>query len=279
MSRAPGDIDPKALDAGARKRRHPKLRDRPPAPATLKAEEAKALAKLKRLPSSPGIMFEPRQDGEPGWVRTAPHDDWDLWDAQMHVAFGSRSRALVSAFLGNLKRLCRSEWDDGVHAWKPNEQDLNAAIAFIADVQPQNAVEASLAAQMFAIQLLQLRLSAQAFNSGGMAMEKDVALASKLARTYTMQLDQLHSMRGGKKPTRQTIKVKRESHHHQHIHVHRGGGSGENDAQPHEPRAAAIEGRATMSGSGQGNGAVVPFPCNEGQGGVSQARRDKRGSA
>lgn len=249
MSRAPGDIDPKAMHAGVGKRRKRKRRDRPAPPAHLKADEPKALAKLKRMPLAPGIMLEPREDGEPGWVRTAPHGDWDLWDTQLHLAFGSRSRALVSAFLGNLKRLCRSDWDDGVAAWKPNERDLNAAIAFISDIQPRNAVEASLAAQMFAIQLLQLRLAGQAFNSGGMVMEKDAALASKLARTYTMQLESLNAMRGGKKPSRQSISVKRESHHHQHIHVHRGGE--ENDDRPQEPRADTIERSTALPSDGK----------------------------
>ncbi len=91
--------------------------------------------------------------------------------------------------------------------------------------------EAALAAQMVAVHWMQMRLAARALNQGYMILEKEAALAGKLARTYAIQLEALAKLKGKRRVTRQSIKVSRETHHHQHIHVHRG--TGENDGQPH----------------------------------------------
>lgn len=264
MTRCPSDVDPRNLhvEPGKRRRRR-KRRDLPDPPEHLKAGEAKSVAALRKMPGSPGILLEPRKDGQPGWVHTAPHSDWDLWDTQLHEAFGTRSRALVKFFLSELKRLCRSDFDHGVQQWKTNETDLNAVLALITDIRPRNAAETALAAQMVAVHLLTMNLARDAFNSGGMVMEKNAALMSKLARTYTMQLEQLRLMRGGKRPTiRQAITVKRESHYHQHQHLHDHRGGEKTEGQPHEARADAIEGRAALP-SPEPRGEVVRLPSRK----------------
>lgn len=277
MSRASGDIDPRRLDVEPkRRRRRRKDRAKPDPKPALKADEAKATARAKRRPLSPGVMLEP---GKHGWRTESPHNDPNLWELQLADAFGTRSHSVMRVFMRDLRRLCSQDWDEDLDRWKANETELNAALAMVADIQPQNTAEAALAAQMVAIHWMQMRLTQQALNNGGMIMEKDAALASKLARTYTMQLDALQGMRGGKKPSRQSIRVKRESHHHQHIHIHREGDAGKTDEQPQEARAATVEGRAALSGPREVHGQVVPFAGRAREEGLPQARRSKPRSA
>ena len=53
-------------------------------------------------------------------------------------------------------------------------------------------------------------------------MEREAAIASKLALTFAQQLDTLNKMRGKSKSTRQTITVSKELHQHVHYYHHRG---------------------------------------------------------
>ncbi|KRA81628.1 hypothetical protein [Altererythrobacter sp. Root672] len=254
---APSDIDPKALNVEPRKRRRPKLRNRPEPRPTLKSKQGATEKRLNAMPLSPGVMLEPTEDG---WLQTSPHNDLDLWEAQLHVALGTRSTSLVRVFIAQLKNLCRRDWDEDLQRWKWNETELNAALALVADVRPRNATEAALAAQMVAVHVLQMNLAMDAFNSGGMVMEKEAALVSKLARTFTMQLETLRSLRGGKRPTvRQSIKVTRETHYHKHEHLHDHRGVQELEEQPHEQHAEAITVRPALPSPNEG-GEVVPLP-------------------
>lgn len=271
MGRFPSDVNPRALNVDPDKKpRHRKRRGLPPPPDFLKAGEAKADAALRRLPASPGILLEPAKKGR-GWVNSAPHSDWLLWDTQLHEAFGTRSRSLVKVFLDQLKGLVATNWasEGETNDWKPNETELNAVLALVADIKPKNATEAALAAQMVAVHLVTMNLARDAFNHGSMVMEKSASLMGKLARTYTMQLETLRLLRGGKKPTiRQAITVKRETHYHQHVHDHRAaseaGGVHENEGQPYEAEGTrTIEGSATLRGEEPG-GDVVPITRNAG---------------
>jgi hypothetical protein len=198
---------------------------------------------------------------------------------QLAVAFGTRSVSLIETFVRQLKSLCPQDWDEDLGRWKTSEREWNALLAMVADHQPENASQAALAAQMASVHLMQMRLAKQALNSGGMVMEKDAALASKLARTFAMQCETMQALKGKKQTAKQSISVTRESHHHQHIHVHRDGGSEENDAQPQEARARTIEGCAALPGPREVNGKVVPFPGGEGEEGLPQARWRKSGGS
>jgi len=263
------DISPNTETLPQRKRRR-KLRDRskPEPPPHLKAEKAKAGARVQKRPLSPGILYE--QEGE-HFYPTAPHNDIGLWELQIFDAFGTRSRSIVMTFLEQLRRLVPEVWVEGVGAPKPDETELNAALAMVADIQPRNVVEAALAAQMVAVHWLQMRLSAQALNRYGHAViGQDAALAGKLARTFAMQLDTLAKLRGKQKASRQTIRVRKELHQHVHYHDHRG--DTENDGQPHEPRATAIAQRAALP-CPQPSGKAVPRASHCRKADVPAARR------
>jgi hypothetical protein len=99
---------------------------------------------------------------------------------------------------------------------------------------------------------------------------RTAAAAGKLARTFTLQLETLQTVRGRKRTARQSIKVRKETHHHQHIHVHRG--EGQSEGQPHGPRAATVDHCAALWSPEPGREAL-PLPGDEGQGAVQNPRK------
>jgi hypothetical protein len=229
-TRPPEDIDPKRLDVPTKRRRR-RVRARPQPSEALTEGKDKARERALKRPLSPGVMFEP--NGVGGLTVTSPHSDLDLWELQLADAFGTRSQSLMHTFMIQLKGLAPQVWDDGAQIWKPHETELNAALAMVADMKPRNVAEAALAAQMVAVHWMQMRMSAQALNRGCGVLQQDAAIASKLARTYVMQLEAMAKLQGRQKTSRQSIKVRKELHQHVHYHDHRG--DEESDGQPHEP--------------------------------------------
>jgi hypothetical protein len=151
--------------------------------------------------------------------------------------------------------------------------ELNAALAMVNDLQPRNTQEAALASQMVAIHWMQMRLSKDALNNGGMVIGESAALAGKLARTYAQQLQTFHLIRGGKKPTRQTITVKKVLEQHVHYHDHRGRGDAGNSSQPDTTGGRTdIAQECPALPSPEKTGRVVRFPGGEGEADVPDAR-------
>jgi hypothetical protein len=249
------DIDPKHLNV-ATVRRKRRCRTKPEPSEALKAGKPKALARALKRPLSPGIMYEP--SGKGGLRATSPHSDLELWELQLADAFGTRSSSIMRTFVGQLKRLVPQVWDGGSKLWKPHETELNAALAMVADLQPRNVAEAALAAQMVAVHWMQMRISAQALNGGYDVMQQDAAIASKLARTYTMQLEALAKLRGKQKTTRQTIRVKKELH--QHVHYHDRRGVSEIEGQCHGTRTTDWTEKLPSLPSPDTGGDVLPLP-------------------
>jgi hypothetical protein len=258
----PEDIDPKRLDVPTSSRRR-RNRAKPEPSEALQAGKANARSRAMERPLSPGVMFEPR--GKDGYTLTSPHSDLELWELQLADGFGTRSSSVMQTFMGQLKRLVPDVWDERTQLWKPHETELNAALAMVADVQPRNITEAALAAQMVAIHWMQMRLSAQALNRGHAILERDAALAGKLARTYVMQLEALAKLRGKQKTTRQSIRVRKELVQHVHYHDHRG--ADENGGQPHARTAAIVDQCAALP-SPNASGEVVPITSRRRKTGV-----------
>lgn len=287
MTRARHDIDPARIDVcqdgKPPKRKRRKDRTKPDPSPHLKAGEPAALGRALKRPLSPGIMLEPRKDGE-GWQMVAPHSDGNLWELQLADAFGTRSHSVMQAFLRDLRKLCSMDWDDDAGMWKADEMELNSALAMVNDIRPQNTAEAALAAQMVAVHWMQMRLSRDALNKGGMVLQSSAALASKLARTYAMQLDQLRLMRGGKKPTaRQSIKVTKIVRQEVHYHDNRGFRENEGQSQetvyecirePEQPAGTGEpEERPALPSPEETGSRVVPFPGDARKERVPDARR------
>lgn len=262
------DVNPNRLNLGdddAPKRKDRKSRRLKDPPANLKAAETAALARVRKLKPSPGVILQPRRSGLEGWVTSSPHNDPDLWEVELLDAFGTRSYSLMRTFLAELRRLCSLDWDNQQEDWKTSEREWNAALAFVTEMQPRNAAETAMLAQMVAVHRMIMRLS-EAQLRNGYVDEKSAAKISKLARTYADQLETLNSIRGGKKPTRQTIIVKRETH--VHYHDNRGRGGAENRAQPHQTDkdggTLIVQECAPVPGHGEADREAVPVPGGPG---------------
>jgi hypothetical protein len=266
-----GQIDPAKLDAAAKPKRRRKERNRPPPAEELRDWEDAAEKRAFARPYPPGIMLEAAGMNAENW--TAPHDDSSLWTLQLADVFGTRSQAVIATFLRQLEALCeQSHWDEEAKQWRLDEHQFSAALAVVNSVKPRNEMEAALAAQMVAIHLLTMKVSAYALKHE--YDTRTAATAGKLAKAFTSQLEALQSLRGEKPQSHQTITVRKELH--QHVHYHRG--EDRSDGQPHEPPATIVDQRASLP-SPQPGGEAMPLPGGEGEEAVPDARRVKSGCA
>lgn len=265
MPRPASDIDPRRMDAGTPRKRRRKDRSLPDPPANLKAGKAAARAFANSLPINPGVMAEGTPDSSNGVKVVAPHNDEELWALQMVQAFGTRSYALLDTFLVQLSKLCPHVWDEREGCWKLDETEWNALLALVADHQPENSAQAALAAQMAATHMMMMRLSAQALNKGHSIYEADAALASKLARTFTMQCEAMLALKGKSRVAHQSITVRKE----QHVHYHDNRGGGHSGPQCHDPAATGV---SEAVWSEEPCGQSLPSPCGTGQGTVPLPR-------
>lgn len=265
MPRSPLDIDFRTADAAKPRKRSRKDRKKPEPPAHIKAGHEKAQAFADSLPLHAGIAEEPRGDG---WRITAPHNDTELWTLQLVEAFGTRSESLIQTFVDQLAGLCPQFFDPDRQKLKTSERDWNAVLALVAEHQPQNSMQAALAAQMAAVHLMTMKLSSQALNRGHYVHAEEAKTASRLARTFAEQCETMQFLKGQTRTAKQSIHVTRETSHHVHYHDHRGGGKNSN--QPQEPVAGAktITGSPALPGDVQIDGKAVPCPSRKGQDGV-----------
>ncbi|MCH8616540.1 hypothetical protein LZ016_10565 [Sphingomonas sp. SM33] len=247
--------------------------------AVLKKLSAKATDRLMKRPATPEIEIG-QTDGS--WEFQSPYhiEDHDDWEALLFDAFATRSAPAFHAFTTQLSHLCSTEWRGDQQTWNPVQWELRAAIQIVRSLRPRNEAEACLAAQMVAVHLMQLKLSAQALNNG-YPEPRSCAIAGKLARTYAMQLETMARLKG--KGTRQRITVRKTStHEHRHIDLHQG--DIENGDQPHGPRGAqAAEIKAVSQPescaallSPHASGHALPMPSDHGKNAVSSSRRSRR---
>ena len=251
-----GRLEPGKLDVTAKPKRRRRARNRPEPDPELRSGEEKAEARAFARPIPPGIMLEPAGLDKEHW--TSPHSDVDLWQLQLADAFGTRSRAVVITFMSQLQSLVgESHWDDNAKQWRLDENELSAVLAMVNTIKPRDEMEAALAAQMVGIHLLTMKTTARAIKYD--YDTRTAAVAAKLARTFTIQMEALRANRTKRPVSRQSIKVRKETH--QHIHYHRGDDG--NDRQAHEPRAAD---QCAALPSPDAGGRVVPMPSRKGQG-------------
>ncbi len=222
-------------------------------PRVLKDLGTKAIKRHERRGATPEMDV---RVNEGGWTFASPYNEVDQneWEALLFDAFATRSNAAFVAFTNQLAHLCSTKWDAKDQAWIPDEDELRAAIQIVRSTRPQSEAQACLAAQMVAVHLMQMKLSAQALKSGW-PDPRTCAIAGKLARTYAMQLETFAKLKG--RGSRQRITVRKFSQHeHKHIHIHQGGI--ENVNQPYGPRdAGTAEIKAASEFAG---GAPVPCP-------------------
>ena len=267
------------------KRAHPAVRwpreagDKPPMPAILEPIADRACKRHKVRHANPGVAVDVEKASETGYVIGSPHSNLEAWEAMVCDALGTRSISTAKTFLNQLTALCSQNWheaEDGGGEWCPDERELNMVLNIVSGIKPKNEMEAALAAQMVAVHLMQMKLSARALS--GYVVAEDAAIASKLARTFVMQIDALSRLKGKRSSSKQTIIVRQEKHVHHHQHLHVDGDPPARRSQPHEANKPRIGGDGTRPAllSQDPTGNVLPMRRDEGPLAMSQARRGKR---
>jgi hypothetical protein len=259
-SEAPADampltslVDPANTDVAKGKRRR-KVRGRAEPPADLAAWKAGSEARLKKRPLPPMVMLEPAGFDQEHFVPT--HSDQRLHDLQLAEAFGTRSWSVIYTFMSQLEELCSEKWwDEEAHQWRLNEHTFNTVLTLVSAIKPRNEMEAALAAQMAAVHLLTMKVTARALRYD--SDTRTAATAGKLARTFAMQMETLQGLRGKRRTTRQSIKVTKELH--QHVHYHHDRGSDETGGQCHGTDGGEIAQLPALHRQ-EPRGQVVPLP-------------------
>ena len=190
--------------------------------------------------------------------------------------FAARSAATVAD-------LARGRGQD-----RPQQDQMNAGVAAVAAIEPQDEVEAMLAIQMFGTHSLAADMLVKAKQARTTdEVERYGTLATKMLRTYTAQIEALSRLRRGGE---QKVTV-------EHVHVYdggqaivgnvnspdaqpqlRGGGRLENGNQPHapiEPRALAVALGQEVLRSDAGRNRV-PVASGGRESAVPDARRSRR---
>lgn len=279
-------------------RRPRKAAEKPSIPGSLKPLAEQAKARLRERHVNPGVSVEVEKVGEHGYCLASPHSDHESWEAMICDALGTRSIATAKTFVHSLTQLCSqnfhpNEGEEVGGEWCPDETQLNMVLNIATSIKPRNEMEAALAAQMVAVHLMTMKLAERALGEWG-TDPRAAALASKLARTFTMQWEALMRHRGKRRTSRQSITVTHEkhihNHHHQHVHIE--GGGSETGGRPHGTEGIVSNDISTRpDGPGAGkpeecaalpspeqSGRVVRFPGNEGQACVPASRGQGRRS-
>jgi hypothetical protein len=207
----------------------------------------------------------------------APHNDESLFADALLDTFGTTSSDFISPLVRQLFEAMHRKGGNII-------AELNAGLAIVAGVQPENETEAMLAVQMAATHNAAMTMLAAAQQQGTqVSIEVAGNFAVKLLRTYTAQIEALAKLR---RKGEQTVRV-------EHVHVHSGGqaivghvnhspggGGGEpgNSNQPHtadNPRALAFAPGAPLL-CPDAVGEPVPVASGEREVSVPNARRRGR---
>jgi hypothetical protein len=148
--------------------------------------------KLQRINADHGKLHPPDGQGRQWW-------------GALKTALGTCSSAFVTASLAQLQFAARLP--DG----PVSETAMNAALALIEAVKPQDEVEGALAVQMACTHSAAMAVLGRlgSGHSGYRLLAAYATAATKLLRAYTAQVDALRRLRGG---GAQNIRV-------EHVHI------------------------------------------------------------
>jgi hypothetical protein len=244
----------------------------------LTAREAEAIADARNRVSKRRLRVQVKDEK----VRAGScevgltHSDSAGWTAQIKDAFGTTSRDFAQrAMSQTLEALLSPE------GTLPTGT-TNAVLAAVDGVRPNDEIEAMLAGQMTVTHTLAMKFLGRANRAEHLEqLDASGALAVKLLRTFTAQVEALAKLRRGGE---QTVRV-------EHVHIHAGGqavvgnvshrgGGGENETgeQPRateHPRALTFT-PSTPVRSADAERDGVPVARSEEQAPLPNARRRKR---
>jgi len=189
-----------------------------PRPAPQDKEIARMAAARERWAERvPPVQIAFAEDGSRSIV--APHTDNSGNLMRLGDTFGSRSGDFLAIQLTELSASLRTRGRKEATA-----QEINAGLAFIAAVAPENELEAALAVQMASNHALTTDLLGRAAGSDNLdQMQAFGNLAVKMQRTFTAQIEALARLRG---KGQQTVRV-------EHVTVHPGGQAVVGDVHVH----------------------------------------------
>ena len=155
-----------------------------------------------------------------------PDGEHEIWWQRLGNALGTMSNDFVNASLLQIQAAARSPFGT------VSELHINAAIAMVEAVTPQNEIEAALAIQMACAHSAAMAILAK-LDSGFGTERRIAAFASasaRLMRAYATQIEVLRSLRSG---GQQFVRV-------EHVHISEGGqaviGNVKNDVCPSTQR-------------------------------------------
>lgn len=157
------------------------------------------------------------------------------------------------------------------------ERAIDEGLAFIAGVQPENEVEACLAAQMWTTHQATMRLASATANCSTREGLRDyVNLSTKMQRTFVAQLETLNRLRTGGKQRVEVVYV--DARGGQNVIgsvVHGGGGRGveQSGGQSHAPVAGLAFAPGLPVWSEDAGGDAVSRSGDQGQAPLPDARR------
>lgn len=212
-----------------------------------------------------------------------PHNDWGGYEVVHRATFGTVSSEFANRMGGQVGEVMRAPGEK-----MPGQEQINAGIAAIAGIAPENEAETMLAVQMLGTHSLAMDMLSKAkCATTPEHLERFGTLATKMLRTYTTQLEALAKIRRG---GAQKVTV-------EHVHVYSGGqaivgnvtggqgGAGggriENGSQSHAPAltgpaALALQADPEMLRPDAGRD-PVHVASREGEKAVPDARRGERG--
>ena len=175
------------------------------------AQERDAIEKAKAycLSRTQPIAYEVKKIEGGSITIDAPHNDLGAFEVLQRATFGTVSPEFANRSAGEVGNIMRSAGKP-----LPEPDQLNAGIAAVAGIGPQNEAETMLAVQMLGTHSVAMEMLSKAKHATNTdQLERFGTLATKLLRTYTTQLEALAKIRRGGS---QKVTV-------EHVHVYSGG--------------------------------------------------------
>ena len=190
-----------------------------PGPRTRAAID-KATRATEERPVRTYVTWEETSEGHK--IAASPHNDAVGNGNQMLNTFGTTSSSFLHRNFTSLEAAVRGRGDDR----GDEPMSVNAALALMEAIGPQDELEGALAVQMASSHALTMEMLCRAKSTESaehLAMYGNLAV--KLQRTFTAQIEALGRMRG---KGQQTVRV-------EHVNVHPGGQAIVGDVH-HHPR-------------------------------------------
>ena len=181
----------------------------------------KARAKSKAIQKKSSVLTIPaekRSNKHHSYIKVQQNKETEVWDtlatdSEDRFYMGTYDSDLILDIINQISSTCSM----GNRSSELKAISMNATMASLLEIDPQDSTELMLATQMVTIHNLAMRMSLNAIHieQPDEFVGKNINRVAKLMRTYTAQMEALNKYRNKGK---QQITVK-----HQHVNVNNGG--------------------------------------------------------